>query len=100
MLREAPTAPSKQRHTAKRIFERLVDEHDERVSYSTVSKYVHRRRPEIIAAQARAEAARVAGSCRRPRSRAARLSRTSRTCSLSWPAGPLLPVRVPAVVPK
>jgi hypothetical protein len=63
MLREDLAAPGKQRHTAKRIFERLVDEHDARVSYSTVAKYVHRRRPEIIAAQAqaRAEAAGVAG---------------------------------------
>src|SRR5262249_12283277 len=60
MLREDLAAPGKQRHTAKRIFERLVDEHDARVSYSTVSKYVHRRRPEI-AVQARAEAASVAG---------------------------------------
>lgn len=30
-------APRKQRHTARRIFERLVDEHDVAVSYSTVS---------------------------------------------------------------
>jgi len=61
MLREDLIAPGKQRHTAKRIFERLVDEHDARVSYSTVSKYVHRRRPEIIADQRRAEVAGVAG---------------------------------------
>ena len=61
MLREDLTAPGKQRHTAERIFERLVDEHDARVSYSTVSKYVHRRRPEIIADQRRAEAAGAAG---------------------------------------
>jgi hypothetical protein len=49
MLREDLAAPSKQRHTARRIFERLVDEHDARVSYSTVAKHVHRRRAEIIA---------------------------------------------------
>jgi transposase len=54
-------APRKQRHTAKRIFERLRDERDARVSYSTVAKYVHRRRAEIIAARARAGAASVAG---------------------------------------
>jgi len=42
MLREDLAAPGKQRHTAKRIFERLGDEHDARVSYSTVAKYVHR----------------------------------------------------------
>jgi transposase len=61
MLREDLAAPRKQRHTARRVFERLADEHDARVSYSTVAKYVHRRRPEIIAAQARAEGAGVAG---------------------------------------
>jgi transposase len=55
MLREDLAAPRKQRHTAKRIFERLHDEHDAQVSYSTVAKYVHRRRAEITAAQARAE---------------------------------------------
>jgi Mu transposase-like protein len=60
MLREDLAAPGKQRHTARRVFERLRDEHDARVSYSTVTKYVHRRRPEI-AAQARAGAASVAG---------------------------------------
>jgi hypothetical protein len=61
MLREDLAAPGKQRHTAKRIFERLVDEHDAQVSYSTVTKYVQRRRPEITAEQGRAEAAGVAG---------------------------------------
>jgi transposase len=44
------SAPAKQRHTAQRIFDRLVDEHDARVSYSYVAKYVHRRRPQIAAA--------------------------------------------------
>jgi len=55
MLREDLEAPRKQRHTAKRVFERLRDEHDAQVSYSTVAKYVQRRRAEI-AAGARAEA--------------------------------------------
>jgi len=49
MLREDQTAPRKQRHTAKRIFERLCDEHEARVSYSYVAKYVHRRRPQLAA---------------------------------------------------
>ena len=50
MLREDLTAPRKQRHTARRVLARLVDEHDMRdVSYSTVRDYVARRRPEIIA---------------------------------------------------
>jgi transposase len=47
MLREDLTAPRKQRHTARRAFQRLVDEHDAPVSYSYVAKYVHRRRPQI-----------------------------------------------------
>jgi transposase len=50
MLREDLTAPRKQRHTARRVLARLVDEHDVRdVSYSTVRDYVSRRRPEIAA---------------------------------------------------
>ena len=40
-------APRKQRHTARRVHARLVDEHDAVVSYSTVRDYVRRRRPEI-----------------------------------------------------
>jgi transposase len=60
MLREDLTAPSKQRHTARRVFERLCDEHGAHVSYSYVAKYVHRRRPEI-AAEGRARAGSVAG---------------------------------------
>jgi hypothetical protein len=55
MLREDLAAPRKQRHTARRIFQRLVDEHDASVSYSYVAKYVHRRRPQVAAeAQGRA----------------------------------------------
>ncbi len=54
MLREDLAAPRKQRHTARRVFERLRDEHDAQVSYSTVAKYVERRRAGIAAA-ARAE---------------------------------------------
>jgi transposase len=42
-------APPKQRHTARRIFERLRDEHDAAVSYSYVCKYAGRRRAEIEA---------------------------------------------------
>jgi len=49
MLREDLEAPRKQRHTAKRVFERLRDEHDAQVSYSTVAKYVQWRRAEIAA---------------------------------------------------
>src|SRR4030095_6015021 len=49
MLGEEREAPRKQRHTARRIFQRLVDEHDVSVSYSYVAKYVHRRRAQIVA---------------------------------------------------
>ena len=49
MLREDLAAPRKQRHTARRVFERLADEHDAQVSYSYVAKYVARRRAEITA---------------------------------------------------
>jgi transposase len=49
MLREDLAAPRKQRHAARRIFERLADEHGAQVSYSYVAKYVARRRAEIAA---------------------------------------------------
>ncbi|MFB8000444.1 IS21 family transposase [Streptomyces sp. NPDC056002] len=48
MLREDLAAPRKQKHTARRIFQRLAQEHDfDLVSYSTVSDYVAIRRPQI-----------------------------------------------------
>jgi transposase len=48
MLREDLDAPRKQRHTARRVLARLVDEHDAvDLSYSTVRDYVGRRRAEI-----------------------------------------------------
>ncbi|MFF4779042.1 hypothetical protein ACFY05_40090 [Microtetraspora fusca] len=40
-------APCKQRHTVKRIFDRLVDEHGAQVSYGIVLRYVAERRPQI-----------------------------------------------------
>lgn len=49
MLREDRDAPRKQRHTATRIWNRLLDEHDAQVGYPTVRDYVRRRRPEIAA---------------------------------------------------
>ncbi|MEV7043693.1 hypothetical protein [Amycolatopsis sp. NPDC051061] len=48
MLRADLDAPRKQRHTAHRIWERLVDEHDAKIAYRTVSKYVAKRRPQIV----------------------------------------------------
>src|SRR3954453_16718404 len=51
MLVEDLTAPRKQRHTARRIFERLGAGHDPQVSFSYVAKYVHRR-PDFRRSQA------------------------------------------------
>jgi transposase len=48
-LREDLDAPPKQRHTAQRVWQRLVDEHDmTELSYSTVRDYVARRRPQVV----------------------------------------------------
>ena len=60
MLRADLDAPAKQRHTALRVFQRLRDEHDAAVSYSSVVKYVRARRPEI-GAERRARAGTAAG---------------------------------------
>lgn len=49
MLREDLDAPRKQRHTRKRIWARLADEHDVHPSYAYVCLYVGRRWPEIVA---------------------------------------------------
>ena len=50
MLRSDLEAPKKQRHTARRILARLVDEHQASdLSYSTVRDYVRKRRPQIAA---------------------------------------------------
>jgi hypothetical protein len=47
-LREDLDAPPKQRHTAQRVWQRLVDEHGMvELSYSTVWDYVARRRPQV-----------------------------------------------------
>ncbi len=54
MLSEDLTAPRKQRHTARRVLARLVDEHQlTDLTYSAVRDYVARRRPEIWAAAGR-----------------------------------------------
>jgi len=50
MLRVDLDAPRKQRHTARRVLARLVEEQDgDGLSYSTVRDYVAKRRPEIWA---------------------------------------------------
>src|SRR5260370_38735267 len=49
MLREDLDAPRKQRHTCRRIWQRLADEHHVTVSYSDVCQYAGRRGAEIEA---------------------------------------------------
>ena len=49
MLREDLDAPRKQRHTSRRIWQRLRDEHHEEVSYSYVCQYAGARRAELEA---------------------------------------------------
>ena len=50
MLREDLASPRKQRHTMRRIYDRLVVEYGfDQACYSTVCNYVGRRRPEIEA---------------------------------------------------
>jgi hypothetical protein len=57
MLRDDLDAPRKQRHTLKRIFDRLVAEYEmEGVSYSTVGDYVRWRRPAIRVEEGRGPA--------------------------------------------
>ena len=54
MLTEDLDAPRKQRHTARRVLARLVDEHGlAEITYSTVRDYVRVRRPEIWATAGR-----------------------------------------------
>ncbi len=55
MLTEDLSAPRKQRHTARRVLARLVEEHQlSDLSYSGVRDYVAKRRPEITAAAGKA----------------------------------------------
>lgn len=55
MLGEDRDAPRKQRHTARRVLARLVDEHGvSKISYSTVRDYVAKRRPQILVEAGRA----------------------------------------------
>jgi transposase len=56
MLTADLTAPRKQRHTARRVFARLADEHGAtELSYSTVRNYVRERRAQIDAEAGRHE---------------------------------------------
>lgn len=57
VLREDLRAPKKQKHTVKRLFARLVDEHGmDGVSYQTVRDYVAERKPKIRAEAGRGPA--------------------------------------------
>src|SRR5579872_2692133 len=47
ILEEDKSAPRKQRHTARRVWQRLVDEHGATVAESTVRAYVGVRRREM-----------------------------------------------------
>lgn len=47
ILEDDKVAPRKQRHTARRIWQRLVDEHGAQVAESTVRSYVGTRRREL-----------------------------------------------------
>lgn len=56
MLVADSDAPRKQRHTATRIFSRLIDEHGmDEVSYPVVSAYVAQRRAQIRVEQGRGD---------------------------------------------
>ncbi|GGP84466.1 hypothetical protein FHS33_006733 [Streptomyces calvus] len=76
ILRADLTAPRKQRHTVKRIYDRLLDEHEAvDVSYQMVRAYVAARREEIRLRPARGwwrrSSRRPTGPGRRPRSTSA-----------------------------
>ena len=67
MLREDLDAPRKQRHTARRVHARLVEEHGHgEVTYSTVRDYVRVRRPEIWAEAGRALEQAFVPQCHEP----------------------------------
>jgi hypothetical protein len=73
-------APRKQRHTVKRIFDRLIDEHGMAdVSYQVVRAYVATRRPEIRAEAGRGPAEVFVPQAHRP-------GMEARTCRSPPPA--------------
>jgi hypothetical protein len=85
MLRVDLDAPRKQRHTAKRILDRLLDEHDaaaEGVSY----RWFGPTSPSGAGRSgSRPAGGRLRGSCRRPTSPARRPRSTSATSRSAWP---------------
>ena len=78
MLRSDLDAPKKQRHTARRILARLVDERGAAgLSYSTVRDHVRKLRPQILAEVGRPL---ELDTCRRPIRRRPRRRSTFTTC--------------------
>lgn len=81
-LRADQDAPRKQRHTAQRVCDRLVREHQAKVSYSAVQRYVKQRKEELGAEQghmpARCSFLNIIRPRWKPRS-------TSASCGWSWP---------------
>jgi transposase len=71
--------PTKQRHTAHRVWERLVAEHGAMVGESTVRKYVARLRRELGGGVGQVMVPQVHHPARRPRS-------TSPSCGCGWRA--------------
>ncbi len=78
------TAPRKQRHTVKRIYDRLLDEHDAAgISYQMVRGYVAARREEIRLQTGRGVVDAFVPQTHKPVPRPRSTSGTSRS---SWPA--------------
>ena len=83
MLREDLDAPRKQRHTARRVFARLVDEHElTGLTYSTVRDYVAGPSAADLGRGGQGPGRRR--SCRRSTSPARRPRSTSRICGSVW----------------
>ncbi|CAL9279395.1 hypothetical protein [Streptomyces sp. SudanB52_2052] len=98
MLRVDLDAPRKQRHTAKRVFDRLLEEyqaHD--LSYGMVRDYVAVRRGEIWAAAGRGPVEAFVPQSHRPGVEA-EVDFGDVTVHLAGPSGGLLPVQLPPVV--
>jgi hypothetical protein len=86
ILRADLDAPRKQRHTVKRIYDRLIAEGDmHEVSYAVVRAYVADRKPEIRVEAGRGRSTcssrRHTGPARRPRSTSAR---SPSICAANW----------------
>ena len=76
------TAPRKQRHPARRVLARLVEEHQmSDLTYSAVRDYVAKRRPEIWAAAGRSVEEGFVPQTHEP---ARRRRSTSRICGSIW----------------